>query len=65
MRLRKLKDLPGGHLRFEVEVSHLWGIWPWVLSWGAEAKVLRPKELVRLVADQAARAAAQYRRSNR
>ena len=62
---QKLKDLPGGRLRFEVEVSHLWDIWPWVLSWGSEAKVLRPKELMRLVADEAARAAAQYSGSKR
>jgi len=62
---QKLKDLPRGRLRFEVEVSHLWDICPWVLSWGAEAKVLRPKELVRLVADQAAGAAAQYSGSKR
>ena len=62
---QKLKDLPGGRLRFEVEVSHLWDICPWVLSWGSEAKVLRPKELMRLVADEAARAAAQYSGSKR
>jgi len=62
---QRLKDLPRGRVRFEAEVSHLDDIWPWILSWGAEAKVLGPKELVRLVADQAARAAAQYRRGKR
>jgi len=50
---QELKELPRGRLRFEVTVSHLDDIWPWVLSWGAEAKVVRPKELKDLVAEQA------------
>jgi len=57
---QRLKDLPGGRVRFEVTVSHIWDIAPWILSWGHEAKVLRPRELVRLVADEAAKAAANY-----
>jgi len=55
-----LKDLPGRRLRFEVEVSHLDDIWPWILSWGAEAKVIRPPELARFIADQARQTARQY-----
>jgi len=47
---QKLTDLPDGRLRFEVEVNHLDDIWPWVLSWGCEAKVMAPPELVELVA---------------
>jgi len=43
-----------------VEVSHLNDIWPWVLSWGAEAKVIKPKELVLLIAEQAQQMARQY-----
>ena len=57
---QKLKDLPGGRLRFEVEVAHLDDIWPWVLSWGKEANVLRPKELADIVADHAANMAKFY-----
>lgn len=57
---QRLKDLPGGRLRFEVTVAHLDDIWPWALSWGGEAKVIKPKELARLVAEQAAETASQY-----
>ena len=57
---QKLKNLSAGRVRLEVEVSHLNDIWPWVLSWGAEAKVIRPKELVLLIAEQAKRTARQY-----
>jgi len=60
---QKLKPLPGGRLRFQVTVSHLLDIWPWVLSWGREAKVIRPKELVRLVADEAAGTVARYEKT--
>jgi proteasome accessory factor B len=61
---QRLRDLPRGRVQFEAEVSHLWDIWPWVLSWGAEAKVLEPEELVRLVADQAAGTARLYAEGN-
>ncbi len=49
---QKLTDLPDGRLRFEVEVSHLDDIWPWVLSWGGEAKVIAPAELADIVSVQ-------------
>ena len=58
---QKLKDLPGGRLRLEVEVSHLDDIWPWVLSWGGCAKVIGPKELACRVAEEAGVIARQYR----
>lgn len=58
---QKLKALPGDHLRFEAEVSHLDDVWPWVLSWGSMAKAIATIELVRIVADEAARTARQYR----
>ena len=44
----------------ELIVSHLWDIWSWVLSWGQEAKVISPPELVELVAEQAAKTAGLY-----
>lgn len=64
-RSQKLNDLPAGRLRFEVVVSHLDDIWPWVLSWGAEAKVLKPKELVEVVAEQATAAARLYEKKTK
>jgi proteasome accessory factor B len=57
---QRLKDLPAGRLRFEADASHLDDVWPWVLSWGAEARALRPKELVAIVAEQAKALARQY-----
>ena len=62
---QKLTDLPGGRLRFEAEVAHLDDIWPWVMSWGAEAKVRAPKKLARLVAEQAAGTARLYDKISR
>lgn len=59
---QKLKKLPGGRVRFEVTAAHLDDVWPWVLSWGAEAKAIKPKELIRIVSDQAGKAARQYAR---
>jgi len=58
---QKLEALPAGRLRFEVTVSHLDDIWPWVLSWGSEARVIRPKELAAAVAEQAAGIVKQYK----
>ncbi|MBE3050167.1 transcriptional regulator [Candidatus Bathyarchaeota archaeon] len=57
---QKLKDLPGGRLRLEMDVSHVDDVWPWVLSWGSEARAVAPKELVELVARESRRMAAQY-----
>jgi len=58
---QKLTDRPGGKVRLELEVSHLDDVWPWVLSWGSMAKVLAPKELADLVAEQAAGTLRNYR----
>jgi len=57
---QRLKDLPGGRLLFQAEVSHLDDVWPWVLSWGSLAHAVAPKELVHIIADEAGRTAAQY-----
>ena len=62
---QKITDLPDGRLRFEVTVAHLDDIWPWVLSWGAEARVIKPKELACTVADQAAATAKRYAKPKR
>ena len=62
---QKLKELPGQRLRFEAEVSHLDDLWPWVLSWGGEAVVIEPPELVQIVAEQAGKIASNYRGQSR
>lgn len=43
---QKLKELPGGGIEFSVRVSNLIEIRSWILSWGGEAQVLQPEELV-------------------
>jgi proteasome accessory factor B len=57
---QKLKELSKDRLRFELEISSLWDILPWILSWGSEAKVLGPKELVQMVKKQALDMTKQY-----
>lgn len=57
---QKLKNLPGKRVRFEVTVSHLDDIRPWLLSWGSEAKVVKPKELVETITAEAAGIAKLY-----
>jgi predicted DNA-binding transcriptional regulator YafY len=57
---QKLTVLPEGRVRLELTVSHLWDIKAWVLSWGSEAKVISPSELVDLVAEQATKTAELY-----
>jgi proteasome accessory factor B len=51
---QKFTDLPDGRLQLELDISHLDDVWPWVLSWGRNAKVIAPKELAKTVADHAA-----------
>jgi predicted DNA-binding transcriptional regulator YafY len=57
---QRLKDLPDGRLRMDLDISHLNDICPWVLSWGSEAKAVAPAELARQVADQLIRASQMY-----
>ena len=57
---QKLTDLPDGRLRLEMDISHLYDVCPWVLSWGVEAKAVAPQDLVGLVADQLMRASKMY-----
>ena len=62
---QKLTELPRGRLRFEVQVAHMDDVWPWVLSWGGEARVVAPRELRRIVSDQAAAIATTYRKKKK
>jgi len=60
---QKFTELAGGRLRMEVTVSHLWDIWPWVLSWGHEAKVIAPKQLAQIIAKESAATSRLYSRA--
>jgi len=62
---QRLTDLPGNRLRFELKIAHLDDIWPWILSWGAEARVLRPAQLARFVQEQAANIVKRYTKHHR
>jgi predicted DNA-binding transcriptional regulator YafY len=55
--MRRMRD---GRLRFEVTVTHLHDILPWVLRWGSAAKVVKPKALVDLVAAETKAMAKNY-----
>ena len=51
-RSQSIKKYKNGKIKFTIEVSHLYDILPWILSWSDEAKVISPKELVLLVAEK-------------
>jgi proteasome accessory factor B len=59
---QKLTDLPGGRLRLELTVSHLNDIRPWILSWGSEARVVKPGKLVEALGQEATAMAGIYGR---
>ena len=42
---QKLREMRTGDIELEMVVSHLDDIWPWVLSWGKNVKVIQPKAL--------------------
>ena len=52
---QKLRQLRGGEVQLHLKLSSLGEVGRWVLSWGGDAVVVRPAELVRFVR-QAARA---------
>jgi len=43
---QQLRELKGGGAELKLKLSSLPEIERWVLSWGGDAKVLKPKELV-------------------
>jgi proteasome accessory factor B len=43
---QQIQELAAGELEFQLTVSSLHEIEPWILSWGAHAQVLGPTELV-------------------
>jgi predicted DNA-binding transcriptional regulator YafY len=50
---QKLEHLPGGGVRLRIILPSLLEFVPWVLSWGGDARVVGPDELVSRVADAA------------
>ena len=46
---QQLRELKGGGVELRMKLSSLMEIERWVLSWGGDAKVLKPRELVEAV----------------
>jgi predicted DNA-binding transcriptional regulator YafY len=59
---QKIESLPGGRVIFRATVSGLDEVKFWVLGFGPQAKVLKPKQLADEVRDLAATTLAQYRK---
>jgi predicted DNA-binding transcriptional regulator YafY len=57
---QQIQELTGGGLELTLTLSSLLEIEPWVLSWGAHARVLGPKELIRRVIANAQKQLSQY-----
>jgi len=48
---QRTKDLQNGGVKFEVQVTDTTELRNWILGWGSRAKVIKPKELKREVAE--------------
>ena len=57
-------DQPDGSLVLKMKTSGWWHVKKWVMSFGAEAKVLEPKELVADIADELGRILTNYRQAS-
>ncbi len=57
---QKLEHLAGGAVRLQVVLPSLLEFVPWVLSWGSDARVVGPPELVERVREAALSMAAMY-----
>ena len=55
-----IQDLTGGEIELRLTLSSLHEIEPWILSWGAHARVLGPAELIGRLKDIARKQLAQY-----
>ena len=58
---QSIQELTSGGIEFRLTLSSLHEIEPWILSWGAHARVLGPAELVRHVAENARKQLTRYR----
>jgi len=52
---QQLRELKGGGVELHLKLSSLMEIERWVLSWGGDAKVSKPRELVEAVREAAKR----------
>jgi predicted DNA-binding transcriptional regulator YafY len=52
---QRLRELRGGEVELSLKLSSLGEVERWVLSWGGEATVIRPLELVQAVESAAKR----------
>jgi predicted DNA-binding transcriptional regulator YafY len=50
---QQLRELKGGGVELKLKLSSLSEIERWVLNWGGDAKVLKPRELVAAVKEAA------------
>lgn len=57
---RRFEELPGGGLRLSLTLPVLFDFVPWVLGWGAEARVVAPDSLREQIGEQVKLAASQY-----
>jgi proteasome accessory factor B len=46
---QQLRELKGGGVELRMKLSSLAEVERWILSWGGDAKVVRPKELIEAV----------------
>jgi predicted DNA-binding transcriptional regulator YafY len=52
---QQLRELKGGGVELKLKLSSLFEIERWILSWGGDAKVLKPRELAEAVRNSAER----------
>ena len=57
---QRIGDEPDGAIILELQTSGWWDVKKWVLSFGAEARVLEPEELRSEMAEELSRARAGY-----
>ena len=49
---QKIKEQKDGSIILEIKTSGFWDVKKWVLSFGAEAKVLKPEKLRKVISEE-------------
>jgi predicted DNA-binding transcriptional regulator YafY len=57
---QRIDDLPDGRLRVTLQVSNDWALRSWILGFGADVRVVRPRVLAETIVDDLTRARARY-----
>jgi predicted DNA-binding transcriptional regulator YafY len=52
---QKIEKRPDGSVDLIMQVGNLWEIKRWLIVWGADARVLQPKELAKEIENECAR----------